>query len=73
MNVIASDRRERGNPVLLLETWGLDRHVPRIKCGVLAMTILAPYPTIFAISPKAFLRPERRAGSASQLRSKTSF
>ena len=36
--VIASDRRERGNPVLLLETWGLDRHVPRIKCGVLAMT-----------------------------------
>jgi len=36
--VIASDRRERGNPVLLLENSGLDRHVPRIKCGVLAMT-----------------------------------
>jgi len=36
--VIASDRRERGNPVLLPETWGLDRHVPRIKCGGLAMT-----------------------------------
>ncbi|MDD2325672.1 MAG: hypothetical protein PHW63_06705 [Alphaproteobacteria bacterium] len=32
--VIASDRRERGNPVLLPETWGLDRHV----AALLAMT-----------------------------------
>ncbi|MDD2326134.1 MAG: hypothetical protein PHW63_09080 [Alphaproteobacteria bacterium] len=32
--VIASDRRERGNPVLRLETWGLDRHVATL----LAMT-----------------------------------
>ena len=32
--VIASDRRERGNPVLLLESWGLDRHVATL----LAMT-----------------------------------